>query len=142
MKIKLGDDFSRFNSLVGKKCTIEEGGATYTGIVSVEHPGFDKSLIRNEIYYGPVIYWLDVLTPEAKKALCYDLKEPMYFIDQTVDYIHHNGNRKRGKITYIETHYRKRDDGTSYGYHIYAIVNPGTKRSFWIGEDKIFGEAS
>jgi len=72
----------------------------------------------------------------------YDLKPPIYFVGQTVNYLHHNKRMMYGKITYIETHYGKRDNDTPYGYHIYAIVNPNAKRSFWIGEQYVSGVIS
>lgn len=61
MKIKLDDE-------IGKKYYMKEGtlatevidGKEITGKVVTEHPDFDKSLVRNEHYYGQIDYYLEV----------------------------------------------------------------------------------
>lgn len=66
----------------------------------------------------------------------YDLKEPKYFVGQTVNYLHHNKNMLVGRIVSVQTSYSKREYAT-IGYHIYGILNEGNKRAFWIGEQYI-----
>lgn len=60
MRIELGENYEKFNRLVNKECTTVKDGVIYSGIVRNEHPDFDIALVRNEHYYGRVIYWLDV----------------------------------------------------------------------------------
>jgi len=62
MRIILGSDYDKFNYLIGKEYTHVKEGVIYNGIVRNEHPNFDNALVRNEHYYGEVIYWLDIDT--------------------------------------------------------------------------------
>jgi len=36
------------------------GGIEFIGTLIKEHPNFDKSLVRNDHYYGKIDYYLDV----------------------------------------------------------------------------------
>lgn len=67
----------------------------------------------------------------------YQLKTPKYFVGQEVEFLHHNGKRKVGRVVSVETHYscKIEDSQLKYGYHIYAINTPTSKkRSVWIAE--------
>lgn len=60
MRINLGENYEKFNRLVGKEYITVKDGVIYSGIIRNEHLDFNIALVRNEHYYGCVIYWLYV----------------------------------------------------------------------------------
>lgn len=71
----------------------------------------------------------------------YDLKAPIYFVGQTVNFTHHNKSVLYGTICSVKTSYNNRVEGRNpYGYHIYGILTPtAKKRAVWVGESSISG---